>query len=525
MKDIFCSIKITKAPPTILTNDNGEIIININDKNDLEKLTSNIEKELKKHLKDCEKYGDELEKENILCILNRIQNGAKIIISEAEVMNIPKDLEEIISYLPENINFKFINFTNDELLYILKKYHFKENTKFYYQYNLYDVYKKDKIIDTILYIKEITSYIEKYNLSPLEIIMLVYDLVREREYKKSNNSEIEQSYSRDLSRVMDSEEIVCAGYATICAAILNEIGIKTEIMKWHHHEKNTPGHASIVCYINDSKYNVHQIFEIDPTWRRKKSNDDCIYINDYNTYCLSLNESITHKKKNNLLLSNYPSMLYTIIKKNKINQQYKSLLPNSIMQKNNIIVLLRNIKNYLNLIGLEEEAKKCNALINKIENENVTIETINSEIEDILHKIGIIDEKIRHQSLQIEVFVKALYQVRRIEHSIDSRKYPLSLDEIQNIVNNREEFIRLLKYGSPSIALINCILNNENIDEITEEQIQKLIDDNVELKDITEDKINIDMKRMELLSCLRQISHINIENPILPKNRTKSKRK
>lgn len=524
MKDRFCTIQITKDQPNIFIEDNGEIIININNKKELEKIISNIEDKIKKLLKDCEEFDDELEKENILDILNGIHNKGLLTINKVEVFKIPDDFDEILSYLPENTDFKFNYFSNDELLEILQKYHFKENSKFYYQYNYYDTYSKEEIIDTILYIKEITSYIEKYNLSSLETIMLVYDLVREREVKKNNDSKMGQSYSRDLSRVMNTEEIVCAGYATISAAILNEIGIKTEIMFWAPQETKGSGHASIVSYINDSKYNIHQILEIDPTWRRKTSKDDYNYINNYNTFCLSLNESIEHKKNQNLSPLDYPSLLSIILRIYQSNQKYTFFLPNSIIYKNNTILLLKNIINYSKLVGLEEQIKKCNTLINRIENENISVETIFPEIEDILHQIGIINEKIHQQSLQIEVFAKALYQVRRIEHSIDSKKYPLSLDILQKIVNNRESFSRRLKYGNSPAGFIDFIFSNDSIDEMTKKQIQKLIYENNNLRDIKEDKINTDIKRMELLWVLRKMSHINTENPIIPENRRKNKR-
>ena len=59
-------------------------------------------------------------------------------------------------------------------------------------------------------VNSIVDEVKSYNFSPLEQIIYIYDLIRDRKYKKEKSDE-GYDKSRDLSKVLFGEEIVCLG--------------------------------------------------------------------------------------------------------------------------------------------------------------------------------------------------------------------------------------------------------------------------------------------------------------------------
>ena len=106
-------------------------------------------------------------------------------------------------------------------------------------------------------INSMETFISKFALSEIEKQLLLFDLVRERVYKSGDSND--KTSARDLNRVLKEEEIVCAGYAHIFAAISNYLGIPTIVKKYYRIENPLIGHASNVSYVYDSIYNDYYI--------------------------------------------------------------------------------------------------------------------------------------------------------------------------------------------------------------------------------------------------------------------------
>ena len=119
-------------------------------------------------------------------------------------------------------------------------------------------YKKFKRFANVL--NGIISLIPN-NLSQIEIITYVYDIVKSRPYKLVPGDD--KSYkSRLLSDVMVKEYISCVGFAKMFNAILAEYGINsTEYM---YIPKDGLGHDISLVNINDSKYNIKGLYFFDP---------------------------------------------------------------------------------------------------------------------------------------------------------------------------------------------------------------------------------------------------------------------
>ena len=147
-------------------------------------------------------------------------------------------------------------------------------------------YELDELLD---YLIDIKNFVSRYNLSPLETCIFVYDLVRERDYKLNdieekveNKQELDmdemidilenKTDSRNLNKIYQSDSIVCSGFSALYKAILKLLNIDAYMMLYEpdeeHKEEIDAGHVSNVVYLTDSKYNINGFFELDTTWDR-----------------------------------------------------------------------------------------------------------------------------------------------------------------------------------------------------------------------------------------------------------------
>ncbi len=104
-------------------------------------------------------------------------------------------------------------------------------------------------------------------LSNLEKFLWAYQFVADRVYHSENEGD-DPSLSRNLISVLNSDKIVCVGFANMLDTILNRLGIPctTEAMiAWDPSEKAYGGHATCCVRIDDDKYGIHAIFHSDPT--------------------------------------------------------------------------------------------------------------------------------------------------------------------------------------------------------------------------------------------------------------------
>ena len=136
------------------------------------------------------------------------------------------------------------------------------------------------LLETSVIIDNISKEVVKYNLSPLERIIYVYDFVKKKEYKENTENFKD---SRDIDRVLKGDYIVCTGYSNLFNAILKNMGINA--ISFIGEKRN---HQRSLVYIKDSKYNIDGVYVFDPTWDSKKND---IYINNYRYFGLLLEKS------------------------------------------------------------------------------------------------------------------------------------------------------------------------------------------------------------------------------------------
>lgn len=143
--------------------------------------------------------------------------------------------------------------------------------------------KLNTLHDLSLFIGNIVSYINKYNLSELEKIMYVYDIVKYRIYNKDEDNYLN---NRDLDKVTSGNTIVCSGFSNLFNAILMSLDIKAMPLI-----SKTAKHQRSIVYVNDSKYDIDGIYVFDPTWDCRKKESENYYLERYNYFMMPLSRS------------------------------------------------------------------------------------------------------------------------------------------------------------------------------------------------------------------------------------------
>lgn len=371
----------------------------------------------------------------------------------------------------------FSNLTSTEIIELLKNYNFKDNVKFKDLYNPYSLLTQQQLLKTYQYVKEITDKIKKYNFTPMESLIFLYDMARRKPYRVFESN---QSVSRDLSQITNSPYIVCEGYANYINAVCHALNIPCEKVYWYP-KNGTKGHASNLVYINDDYYNIHQFVEIDAVYGVRKNEQDTDYINHYNYLFDPLHIADLRKKKyeyQNNLTACQPTIQYDRIKK------LESFLPSTIIQLEFYNSLINKILNVSNMIGLEPLSSICKKEIEKIKQGQLNIE----KIESIYQKYM----QLMTKKIEEEYMMEAIYKVRRIEHLIDPKNYPLSPYIFDTIIKNSFP-------SSKQERLLNLIFEQTPIDKISNLPLL----DNI-LVENSNDKMDFDIKRIELLDILKK---------------------
>lgn len=275
----------------------------------------------------------------------------------------------------------------------------------------------------------IVDFVKHYNLSQLEQIMLVYDIVKANQYKSEDDDE-DYSISRDLNKIISSDKIVCVGFSNLIDFILKNLDIKCNSAIYEYSNKENTGHQRNYVYIKDDKYNINGIFFLDATWDSKKNNN---YLDNYRFFLkpfkyfkeIRKNENIISPNKFKILEKSNNEIIKQFDKENNINAMGSICLLNNEINPGEISIVDLIIKS-------------------------------RDELKDLTKKILLMyDKKISEQA-----FKNALYKVRKIEYINGIIDKPLNEKEIDIICDNylkNDYEIKLLKaldlYDKPNIKM------------------------------------------------------------------------
>jgi len=111
---------------------------------------------------------------------------------------------------------------------------------------------------------ELKQFFRKNNLSPIEKLMIAYDLVKIKPYNLSND----ENLNGLPHEVLFGEHISCRGYCNLLIELLDSEGIKIVYQGLDVYDKNghtVDYHARCTVILDDDKYNIHGLFVVSPT--------------------------------------------------------------------------------------------------------------------------------------------------------------------------------------------------------------------------------------------------------------------
>ena len=260
-------------------------------------------------------------------------------------------------------------------------------------------------------IKQQAESIKQLGLSPMETIMYVYDQVRNRVYQFENEDETSFK-SRDLSKVLFGDKIVCAGYANIFQTILSYIGIDNNMVFLK--EKNNPnsGHARNVIYVKDPKYNIDGVYYFDATWNSKRKNETNQYLYRY-TYFAKTRKEMDEDDRFDFEDEYFPIYSEDMYNTIKI-----------ILESGHYDRLKKYIKsiNYMSRLVLNEQ------LISPLHIIPMSPVYGQFDKEEVLNKLKDILSKF-NKKLSAETLLNVLNNTRKIEYYQNPEFYPYSLED------------------------------------------------------------------------------------------------
>ncbi len=148
--------------------------------------------------------------------------------------------------------------------------------------NLVDI---DTLIKTVTIINEIVDNVNQFKLSPIEKVMFVYDIIKERVYTQESKDE-DYTTSRDLSQVLLGDKIVCVGFTNIFDIILKKLNFQTSRVILST-QKEATYHIYNEVFIVDDKYNIDGIYVFDATFDSNKKTIENEHLYKYKYFALS----------------------------------------------------------------------------------------------------------------------------------------------------------------------------------------------------------------------------------------------
>jgi len=431
-----------------ISNNNNETLLILNyDLSDIDKLSNYVISSLgvKIEMPICM---DNIKK--ILLIFDRLSD---------EKGNIPDIVIDICNLSDDDIK------ANSDKLKLLET---KTKCLFSYRYNIYDTATISEILNAIEFVEKQAEIVKYYKFTPLESLVFIFDVVRDREYVKEDETE-DLNVSRNLSDVVSSSKIVCAGYANLFSAIANKVGIYTEMATWFSNDSCASGHASNICYVNDPAYDVHGVIEVDVTLGRKRnfSND---FLNNYGAF----GKSISIARERNIVLNLEQDCRENMFKKvlrryNAIFDDYEIIKNVKFMYKNFVLNFISALEKYKIIIG--EDISDCIELRKMIDGD--------FEVESISLKLKELFEDFKYSCFEFNVdyvvFSNVLYNVRRVECAIDHNKYLLSIFRLSKILENsyRDDFVFQF-FGISSSNFARCMCDSLGGEEKADLDIERM---------------------------------------------------
>lgn len=216
---------------------------------------------------------------------------------ELETIN---NLPTRILLTKRKIYLNIINLPLKDILNLLRSSYIHENVFFYDKYNEGKEMSLKELIEMYNKLLTLIKDVEDKNYSPAEKLFFAYNTVKSRIYKKEEKHE-DETISRNLAEILKCKKIVCEGFANFLLGLCEVLEIPTEKIIWIHKSERKAGHDTVAVYLNDEKYNIHDIFAIDPTWDSKQNEKDTTYKQYIRHFLVPMNMEKNEKAKSNII--------------------------------------------------------------------------------------------------------------------------------------------------------------------------------------------------------------------------------
>lgn len=264
---------------------------------------------------------------------------------------------------------------------------------------------------TVDAITKMINEIEKFNFSPLEKIMYAYDIVRNKLYVEVDENE-DKMISRNLSSSLLGDKIVCVGYAVIFKTLLQMLGIECqEILLFHPDRKG--GHARNLIHVKDKKYGVDGVYYFDPTWGRKRKENDNDYLYSYKYFAIT-NKTMAEIDRGYFVDDNMPYPVESILSEfeSKFDESGWDNMPKNIIKQINYMS---------HLVGRD-------AIIHTIFIYQLVHSKLCPTKEQVVKKFSQVLEYY-NKPISAEVMLQVLYNVRKVQFYTMPDKFPFGMDE------------------------------------------------------------------------------------------------
>ena len=115
------------------------------------------------------------------------------------------------------------------------------------------------------FINDIVNSIKEQHLTPVEEIMVLYNLIKWYQY---NYDEENPNNARDIHSFVSTGQIICAGYSKLFAQIAIELGHNAFVclIDSSDYIDGSEGHERNAIYIDDDVYGIHGLYYLDITF-------------------------------------------------------------------------------------------------------------------------------------------------------------------------------------------------------------------------------------------------------------------
>ena len=301
--------------------------------------------------------------------------------------------------------------------------YFKETDNFFYKLDKNEKeISYDDYVKTVELCDEILQEVVSHDFSPLEQLMYVYDLIRDRVYTAENPEE-EYFVSRDITSVLLGDKIVCVGFSNLFAAIIENLGFNSKPCFLFNSEKIS-GHRRNIVEIHDDKYQVNGVYYFDTTWDSKHEGDNS-YLNSYLFFSRTKDDMdiITSNHYINLTFNGFDKNFIKRIRSFLRNHELSELSDDDIAIINSVSsfimhrsLILREMFEFESLPFLEGKRKPTKRYI----------------VEKLM-KFYLL---LYPQRISADKFLDCFISVRQREYLKDSEKYPFDRNTILRTIYN-----------------------------------------------------------------------------------------